>query len=117
MGLFSKIVSKRVGNVVGKTLDIAKEAVTDKDAYYKLEHGLKELQVKMMLSGPGASITKITVCGLVSFVVGLGAYVFILAPELIQQYKDFCRATSPLITTLIGVYGTGRAFKNSKWSK
>ena len=117
MGLISKLVAKRVGGIVDKGLDIAKEAVVDKDAYYKLEHGLNEMRTELLLSGAGASITKTTICVLVSLVVGIGAYVFLRTPDAMENFKDFALSVTPLIGLLIGVYGTGAAFKNSKWSK
>ena len=117
MGLFSKIIAKKAGGIIDKGLDIAKEAVVDKDAYYKLEHGLNQMRTELLLSGSGASITKITICGLVTLVVGIGSYVFLKTPEAMESFKDYALAVTPMIGMLIGVYGSGRAFKNSKWSK
>jgi len=125
MGLISRVAAKRAGNIIDKTLDIVEETVTDKDAYNKLAFALKQRRAELMLSGAGSSITKITICGLVSLVVGAITYKYLSIPiditgalaMAMAAARDYAISVTPLIGTLIGVYGTFSALKKSKWSK
>ena len=97
--------------------EIGKEAVTDKDKLNELQYSIEELRTQLLLSGSGQSITKITICGLVSLVVGVLSWTFLLHPENMQNAINYAQAVTPIIGILIGVYGAGTSFKRSKWSK
>jgi len=115
-------------------LEIGKEVATDKDKLNELQYKLAMIQAQSMLSGKGASITKITICGLVSLVVGTGAYMFLrivdflltsgITPEnlelvkiLMGTYSDYAIPSVALIGLITGSYLTGTSFKRSNWSK
>ena len=138
MGLISRLRGN--GNVptirelAKDALDIGKEVATDKDKFNELQYKLAMIQAQSMLSGKGASITKITICGLVSLAVGVGAYVFLrvvdflltsgITPESLEMakvlmgtYKDWAIPAVALIGLITGSYVTGSSFKRSRWSK
>ena len=138
MGLRDRIRNRPkapgVKDLIGKGLDIVDQVATDKDALYKLKYTLAQAQAQLMLSGKGAPITKITICGLVSLVVGTGAYVFLrivefllasgittenieLVKVLMGTYSDFAIPAVALIGLITGGFVTGSSFKRSKWSK
>jgi len=123
-----------VKDLIGKGLDIVDEAVTDKDALNKLKYTLAQAQAQLMLGGSGFPITKYTICGLVSLVVGIGAYVFLraidfiitsemtqesleMAKVLMSNYRDFSMPALAAIGLITGGFVTGTSFKRSKWSK
>jgi len=110
MGLFN------VGKKIDKALDIVDQIVPDADARIKIRAELETMRAELMLSGKGAQVTKYTICFLVSLVVSCLCYGFMIDPSLMKNALDFSLAATPLIAVLIGVYGGGRAFKNSKWS-
>ena len=110
MGLFN--LSKKID----KGLEIIDQVVPDVDARIKIHAELDTVRAGLMLSGKGAWVTKSTICFLVSMVVGCLCYGFMLDPSLMKNALDFSRAATPLIAVLIGVYGGGKALKNSKWS-
>ena len=104
MGIFNNIVK-----VVDKGVDIVDKAVVDQDEALKLKTELIRTLSSYLLSGPGASITKITICILVSVVVFVGTYIFLVKPKYIEGFKDYALSVTPLIGILIGAYGTGAA--------
>jgi len=135
MGLLNRIKGgPSIRELASEAMDIGKEAVTDRDKLNELQYKLATIQAQSMLGGPGQSITKITICGLVSLVVGVGAYMllrvveFLLAsgftPESIESakvlmgfYGAFALPASTIIGILTGGFVTGTSFKRSKWSK
>ena len=68
--------------MIGQGLDIVDQAVTDKDKFNELKYTLAKAQAQLMMSGPGQSITKITICVLVSLVVGSGTWVFLKGGDM-----------------------------------
>jgi type II secretory pathway component PulF len=64
-----------------------------------------------MLTGTGASITKVTICILVGIVTLIGGYIFLFQPARIAEYKDYALSVTPLIGILIGGYATGTTFQ------
>jgi hypothetical protein len=110
------IIKKTIG-LIDKGLDIGKEAVTDKDKLNELQYTLQTVRAQLLLSGSGQSITKITICALVSLVVGVLSWTFMLHPENMQNAINYAQSVTPIIGILIGVYGAGTSFKRSKWSR
>jgi hypothetical protein len=96
---------KKILGIADKGVDIAKEAVTDKDLLNRLQYDLLTKRAEFLLTGRGGSVTKWTICILVGEIVNVGIYVFLFRPENLPLFKDFALATTPLIGTLIGVYG------------
>lgn len=102
--------------MIGQGLDIVDQAVTDKDKFNELKYTLAKAQAQLMMSGPGQSITKITICVLVSLVVGSGTWVFVTGGDM-AAFRDYALTVVPAISILTGGYVTGTSFKRSKWSK
>ena len=138
MGLISRLRGNgnapTIRELAKDALEIGKEVATDKDKLNELQYKLAMIQAQSMLSGKGASITKITICGLVSLVVGTGAYMFLrivdflltsgITPEnlelvkiLMGTYSDYAIPSVALIGLITGSYLTGTSFKRSNWSK
>jgi len=119
MGLISRLRGNgnapTIRELAKDALEIGKEVATDKDKLNELQYKLAMIQAQSMLSGPGQSITKITICFLVSVVVCIGAWVFITDGN-IADFKDFALAVVPVIGILTGSYLTGTSIKR-KWSK
>jgi len=107
MGLFN------IGKKIDKGLEIAEKAVIDKDK----QNELKYEYAKTILTGQGASITKITICGLVTLVVGVVTYTFLFHPANMEHAKDYAYVAGILIGIITGGYLGGSSFKRSKWSK
>ena len=106
----------KIGKKIDKALDIIDQVVPDADARIKLRAELEMMRGSNLLTGAGAIMTKATICFLVSLVVSCLCYGFMIDPSLMKNALDFSLAATPLIAVLIGVYGGGKAFKNSKWS-
>jgi len=106
MGLFNKAV-----DVVGKGVSIIDQTVIDQDKAMELKADLIKSLGTLMLSGKGASVTKVTICILVGFIVLVGGYVFLFAPQHIKNFKDYALSVTPLIGILIGSYATGTTFQ------
>ena len=104
-----------VKELIGQGLEIVDQAVTDKDALNKLKYTLAQAQAQLMLSSPGSSITKYTICFLVSLVVGSGTWVFVTGGDM-EAFRSYALAVVPIIGILTGSYVTGTSFKRSKWS-
>jgi len=109
MGLFKNV--KAITGTIDKAIGLADQAITDKDKYYEMKFELEKLRTQLMLSGKGSSITKITICALVSLVVIVGGLVYIFKPEQIRLFKDYALQITPLLGILVGAYGTGKVFK------
>ena len=117
MGLINRIRGgPSVRQLVSESLEIADQVATDKDKLNELKYTLAKAQAQLMMSGPGQSITKITICFLVSLVVGSGTWVFVTGGDM-QAFRDYALAVVPIISILTGSYVTGTSFKRSKWSK
>ena len=111
-GIF-KSLTKSLENVT----EMGKEAVIDKDKFFQLKSDLLVLRANLMMKGKGSSITKVTICAIVAWLVGVGSYGFLVNPELMLRFKDLVLSLTPLIGILIGSFGAGKMFKNSKFSK
>lgn len=103
MGLFG--IS--AGRIVEKGVSIIDQAVLDKDEANRLKADLIKTISTNMLTGKGASITKVTICGLVAVVVISGTYTFLFHPANIPQFKDYALFSGTLIGMLTGAYATG----------
>ena len=108
---------KRVGSIIDKGVEIADQAVVDKDKLNELKYTLEKARAELLLGGKGQSVTKITICALVSLVVGVLSWTFMLHPENMQNAINYAQSVTPIIGILIGVYGAGTSFKRSKWSR
>jgi len=135
MGLLNRIKGgPSVRQLVSDGIKIADQVATDKDALNKLKYNLATAQAQLMMGGSGFPITKYTICGLVSLVVGIGAYVFLraidfiitsgitqesmeMAKVLMSNYRDFSMPALAAIGLITGGFVTGTSFKRSKWSK
>jgi len=106
-----------IGNLT-QTLEnasnIANKVVVDKDKALELNTELQKLRAGLLLSGRGASITKITICGLVALVVGSISYKYLNTPAdtegalaiAMTAARDYAVSVSPLIAVLMGIFGT-----------
>lgn len=92
---------------LGKAGEIIDQAVLDKDKAYELKMALVNNFMTNMLTGAGASVTKYTICGLVSIVVGALTWAFLFNPEMIQRAIQYAGAVTPIIGILTGAYLTG----------
>jgi hypothetical protein len=98
---------KNITGIVDKSVEIIDQAVLDKDRANELKTDLVKSVATLMLSGKGASVTKVTICGLITIVTLIGAYIFLFKPGDIAGYKDYALAVTPLIGILVGAYATG----------
>jgi len=112
MGLFK--AGKAIAKLADKGLDIADQAIVDKDKANALRAHLAEIRAQALLTGAGQSVTKITICGLVSLVVGVLSWTFIFHPENMAQAIQYSTAVTPSIGLLIGAYTTGTTLKR-RW--
>jgi len=108
---------KKVGEIISKGEDLADQAITDKDKLNELKYTLAKAHAELMLGGKGQSVTKITICGLVSVVVGTLTYTFLFDRGNMSDAIMYAQAVTPVIGILTGSYLTGTSFKRSKWSK
>ena len=106
MGLFKRV--GKVVDLVDKGLDLADQVIVDKDKREELKTQLLLKRAEYLLTGSGSSITKVTISALVSLLVVIGCYTYLVRPENIPLYKDLTLAVSPLLGLLIGVYGTAK---------
>jgi hypothetical protein len=90
------------------------EAIEDKDLRNKLQAEIMKTRMQLLNVGPGSSITKITICGLVTVLVFIGCFKFLVQPEDMVHYNDFLLSVTPLIGILIGAYGAGSVFKRMR---
>lgn len=108
----------KISKNISEGLNIADEAVTDKDELNKLKHTLTKARMELLYKGKGASITKITICILVSIVVCMGTLVFTLQSltgqlesGTMEAFKDYALAVTPILGILVGSYAGGSSFK------
>lgn len=106
---------KNITHAIDNITEIGKEVAIDKDKMLELDHDLQKVRAELLLGGV-APITKTTICVLVSAIVLTGLAKFWITPGDMVHFWDFARSITPLIGTLIGTFGFGKAFKNSKWS-
>jgi len=109
MGFFK--AGKKILDIVDTGAKIAEKATTDKDKAIQLDNTLQRVKAKLMLSGRGESITKVTICGLVSLVVGILSWTFLFNPENMDKAINYAVAVTPLIGMLMGSYATGATLK------
>jgi hypothetical protein len=102
---------KNITGIVDKSVEIIDQAVLDKDKANELKTDLVKSVATLLLSGKGSSITKVTICALVSIVTLIGSYIFLFKPGDIAGYKDYALAVTPLIGILVGAYATGTTFQ------
>ena len=114
MGLFGW--KETIDTAIDKVTPIIDQAVVDKDKAFEAKFELEQMRTQLMLSTGNFSVTKWTICALVTLVVGVGSYMFLTDAKTMEQFKDYTLAVTPVIGILIGAYGTGKMFKNSKWS-
>ncbi len=112
-----RLRSGAIGNIT-QTIEnasaIAKKVVVDKDKALELDASLQKIRMELLHSGKGASITKITICGLVTLVVGIISFKFVTASSTTEgaisiamtAARDYAISVTPLIAILIGIYGT-----------
>ena len=101
-------LGQTIAELADKGLDIADQAVTDKDKLNELKYKMEEIRATALLTGKGQSITKITICGLVTLVVGVLSYTYLIKPDDIDMAIRYSTAATPIIGVLIGVYGTAK---------
>lgn len=111
MGRFKELIA-----LADKGADIVKEGVVDKDKAFELKYTLEQMRTQLLLSGAGASVTKWTICILVGVLVLGGLVQYYIDPSRLQDYYKFVESIRPIMLMLIGAYGGGKMFKNSKWS-
>ncbi len=114
MGRLRKGVIGNIAQAGENITEIAKKVAIDRDAQIQIDGELQKIRAQLLLGGSGQSITKITICALVSLVVIVISYKFLIAPEAIEgavgvamkAAKDYAISVTPLIGVLIGVFGT-----------
>ena len=120
MGRFRKGIIGNITQSIENVTDIAKEATIDRDAQIKMDGELQKIRSQLMLGGQGMSITKWTICALVTLVVSIISYKFVTATDTqaaMLAARDYAISVSPIIGILIGVFGFGKSFNKSRWSK
>jgi len=103
-------IVKEISNRAEQALNIADQAVIDQDKLNELKFNLHQIIATSMLTGKGASITKITICGLVSFVV-ISVMIKWLLTGTVDGAMQLLPLVTPLIGMLIGAYGTGKTIQ------
>lgn len=63
------------------------------------------------------SFAKYFIFAILSFLIGIGAYILFKRTLLLPSYVTYARVVAMNIVPLMILIGTGRAFKHSKWSK
>ena len=100
-------IVKEISDRAEQALNIADQAVIDQDKLNELKFNLHQIIATSMLTGKGASITKITICGLVSFVV-ISVIIKWLLTGNVDGAMQLLPLVTPLIGMLIGAYGTSK---------
>ena len=101
---------------INKGIDVVDQLVVDEDKKNELKYGLMQTIASGMLTGKGASITKITICGLVSFVV-ISVIIKWLLTGNVDGAMQLLPLVTPLIGMLIGAYGTGKTIQKISATK
>ena len=112
--LFNQIISLYKKHKLNAKFTLNEEAIEDKDKVNELKAKLEEIKTTALLTGKGSSVTKITICGLVSLVVVVLSWTFLMQPENMAEAIRYSTAVSPLIGVLIGVYGTTTTVQRRK---
>lgn len=102
---------RSITKTIENASEIAKEVATDKDKLNELQASLAELRTQLMLSGSGASITKITICALVAWVVGVVSYIFLKNPADLVYAKDYAIVVGTVMGLITGGFVTGTSLK------
>ena len=102
---------KEISNRAEQALDIADQAVIDKDKLNELKFNLHQIIATSMLTGKGSSITKITICSLISFVVVTVMLKWLLGQGLGDDGLQVLTLITPLIGMLTGAYATGKTIQ------
>ena len=92
---------------INKGLDVVDQLVVDEDLKNQLKYDLAKTVASGMLTGKGASITKITICGLIAFVVITVMLKWLLG----QGFGDAVQlitVITPLLGMLTGSYAAGK---------
>ncbi len=110
-GIF-KSLTKSLENVT----EMGTKAVTDKDQLNKIQGELATLRTTLMMTGSGASITKITLCSIASLAVGIVSYVFLKNPADLIYAKDFAIVVGTVTGIVSGGFVTGTSLKR-RYSK
>lgn len=110
MGL-RKGILKSLTRSIENVTKIGEKAVTNKDKLNKLQADLATLRTTLMMTGSGASITKITICTLVSWVVGVVSWIFLRNPADLAYAKDFAIVVGTVMGLLTGGFVTGTSLK------
>lgn len=105
MALFGLKVGGKAVEKIGAIVD---QTIIDKDKANELKANLVQTFAEHMLTGPGASITKYTICALVSVVVLTGTYVFLFRPPAyFQNFKEYALFSGTIIGMITGAYAAG----------
>jgi hypothetical protein len=99
VGIFDKIV-----DTADKGIAVVNKTVINQDEAMQLKSDIISKMTEYMFTGSGSSITKYTICGLVTVIVLAGAFVFLVKPTLISLYKDYAITVLPIIGLLTGTY-------------
>jgi hypothetical protein len=94
-------------DLAGKGASLIDQAIIDKDLANQLKSDLMSKMTELMLTGKGASVTKITICGLVAVVVLSGTYTFLFNPGNFQNFKDYALFSASIIGMITGAYAAG----------
>ena len=113
MGLRKGILKSITASIENVT-EMGTKAVTDKDQLNKIQGDLATLRTTLMMSGSGASITKITICALVTGVVTIVSVLFLGNPEHLEYAKDYAIVVGSVMGLLTGGYVTGTSLKRKK---
>lgn len=108
-------ILKHLTGSLENVTEMGKEATIDRDKFLKLQMDLTSLRATMMMSGKGASVTKVTICAVVLWLVGLGSYGFLVNPMIMPKFQELVRCLTPVIGLLMGFFGAGKMWKNSKF--
>jgi len=105
-GIF-KSLTKSLENVT----EMGTKAVTDKDQLNKIQGELATLRTTLMMTGSGASITKLTICALVTWVVGVVSWIFLKNPANMVHAKDFALVVGTVMGLITGGFVSGTSLK------
>jgi len=109
-------IVKEISNRAEQALNIADQAVVDKDKLNELKFHLHQIVATSMLTGKGSSITKITICGLVAFIVVSVMIKWLFGSDL-GSAAQLVTVVTPLIGMLIGAYGTSTTIQKISAAK
>lgn len=117
MSFLKRGILKNLTKSLENVTEMGKEAVIDRDKLYQLKADIISQITNLMMTGKGAGLTKITICGLTAWIIGVVSWVFLKTPENMTYVKDFAIISGSLIGIITGGYVSGSSFKRSKWSR